>query len=227
MKKTILAVALAGSLTGCFTLYQSEFPEVATVAAPNENIGVQLAGFEATVTSYTPIYTYGTTYGGGWGGPWGRYHGFVSGSSYTTQTYIPQTEKTTAFIDRATESLERAGYVLKTEKPDYRIEVKFGGPTVTDGDTAVEWAWRLLSAFSAEYGVQTWTAKLNIYDLKTGKIVMFHDYAERYQAVVWGPIPLFSPFGSDRTSYSTMQSWCLTALTDRVVADASAFLASR
>ena len=67
MKKSILALALAGSLTGCFTLYQSEFPEVAT-AAPGKDVSVQLAGFEATVTSYTPIYTYVPTYGGGWGG---------------------------------------------------------------------------------------------------------------------------------------------------------------
>jgi hypothetical protein len=56
---------------------------------------------------------------------------------------------------------------------------------------------------------------------------MHCDYSERYSALVWGPIPLFSPASSDKTSASKMQGWCLSALTDRAMADATAFLAAQ
>ena len=144
-----------------------------------------------------------------------------------TETYVPQTRATSAYIDRATEILELNGFNPKTDKPEYRIEVKFGGPFVSDGDRAAEAAWTIFSLLTADYGVHTWTAKLKIYDVATGKLLMHYDYSERYSALVWGPIPLFSPAGSDKTSTNSMQNWCLTALTDRAMADATAFLSAK
>ena len=98
---------------------------------------------------------------------------------------------------------------------------------MSDGERAAEAAWTIFSLLTADYGVHTWTAKLKVYDVDTGKLLMHCDYSERYSALVWGPIPLFSPAGSDKTSANSMQSWCLMALTDRAMADATAFLASQ
>lgn len=222
MKRILLAAALA-ACAGCFTLYETDYPTVQMSAAGGREVSVQLAGFEATVTTYLPVYGYATHYHYGYGYRRGGYWG---PTTVATETYLPQTQATSAYRDRATETLETSGFNLRSEKPDFRVEVKFTGPIVTDEDRAVAAAWTLLSALSADYGVQAWTAKLKIYDVATDKLVMHHDYTERYQAVVWGPIPLFSPSGSDKTSNNAIQSWCLTALTDRAMADATAFLAT-
>ena len=54
-----------------------------------------------------------------------------------------------------------------------------------------------------------------------------HDYSQRYEVAVWGPLPILSPAGSSKNTFNAMQSWCLTALTDRVMADTAAFLAPK
>ena len=225
MKKTIMALSML-AFAGCFTIFESEYPAVEMATAGNADVKVQLSGFEAAVTTYEVLYGYETSY---------RYHhyygyrrnyGYWGPSTVMTETYVPQTRATSAYIDRATEILELNGFNPKTDKPEYRIEVKFGGPFVSDGDRAAEAAWTIFSLLTADYGVHTWTAKLKIYDVATGKLLMHYDYSERYSALVWGPIPLFSPAGSDKTSTNSMQNWCLTALTDRAMADATAFLSA-
>ena len=226
MKKTILTLSML-AFAGCFTIFESEYPAVEMASAGNADVKVQLSGFEAAVTTYEVLYGYETSY---------RYHhyygyrrnyGYWGPSTVMTETYVPQTRATSAYIDRATEILELNGFNPKTDKPEYRIEVKFGGPFVSDGDRAAEAAWTIFSLLTADYGVHTWTAKLKIYDVATGKLLMHYDYSERYSALVWGPIPLFSPAGSDKTSTNSMQNWCLTALTDRAMADATAFLSAK
>ena len=220
--KMSMSAAALFALCGCFVLNQSEYPavEMSNVAS---GAAVRLSGFDATVTTYVPVYGYETVYHMG---PYRRHWGPYA-TTYATETYIPQSVRTNAFIDRAGELLEQSGCLLRTENPDYTVDVKFSGPIVTDGEKAAGAAWTLLTALTADYGCQTWTAKLRIYDAKEGKLLMFSDYDQRYSALVWGPIPLFSPSGSDKTSYNMMQSWCLTALTDRAMADATAFLSSR
>ena len=222
MKATILSTALA-ACAGCFTLYETDYPQVQASAAGDREVNVQLSGFEANVTTYVPVYGYETYYNYHYGHRRGGYWG---PATIMTETYVPHTSATTVFLDRATEMFETSGFNLKTDKPDYRVEVKFTGPFVTDEDRAVSAAWTILSLLSADYGVQAWTAKLSIYSVATGRLLLHQDYDERYQAVVWGPIPLFSPSGSDKTSRNAIQCWCLTALTDRAVADATAFLAA-
>ena len=220
-KMTASAAALC-ALCGCFVLSQSEYPEV-EMSKVDSGAAVGLTGFDATVTTYVPVYGYETVYHMG---PYRRHWGPYA-TTYATETYIPQSTRTSAFIDRAGELLEQSGCLLRTENPDYTVDVRFSGPIVTDGEKAAGAAWTLFSLLTADYGCQTWTAKLKIYDAKEGRLLMFNDYAQRYSALVWGPIPLFSPAGSDKTSYNMMQSWCLTALTDRTMADATAFLAAR
>ena len=225
MKKTIMTLSML-AFAGCFTIFESEYPSVEMASAGNADVKVQLSGFEAAVTTYEILYGYETSY---------RYHhyyghrrnyGYWGPSTVMTETYVPQTRATSAYIDRATEILELNGFNAKTDKPEYRVEVKFDGPFVSDGERAAEAAWTIFSLLTADYGVHTWTAKLKIYDVATGKLLMHYDYSERYSALVWGPIPLFSPAGSDKTSTNSMQNWCLTALTDRAMADATAFLSS-
>ena len=106
------------------------------------------------------------------------------------------------------------------------MDVTFEGPFITDDERTLEWVWMLCSVLSAEYSAQTWTAKLRIYDNKTGRVVFTRDYAQKYDNVVWSPLFFIGLAGYTRNTYNYMQSWCLTALTDRVVADATAFLAS-
>ncbi|MBQ6137278.1 MAG: hypothetical protein IJI73_07900 [Kiritimatiellae bacterium] len=223
------AGALAALATGCFTVHHCDYPEVQMSHAPAEKrVVVQISGFEANITSYLPVYGYETVWRHSPGYyRHGRYHcGAVYPQTYSTTSYIPQTNPTTAYAERAQDTLEDAGFVVGVTNADYRVEVKFAGPMVDDGDRTAEVLWLLLSALSADYGAETWTAKLRIYDAKTGDMLMHHDYAEKYTAAVWGPIPIFSPAGSDQTSHSVMQNWCLSALTDRVMADATAFMSA-
>ena len=225
MKKTIMALSML-AFAGCFTIFESEYPAVEMASAGNADVKVQLAGFEASVTTYEVLYGYETSYRYHYYGR-RRHYGYWGPSTVMTETYVPQTRATSAYIDRATEILELNGFNPKTDKPEYRIEVKFGGPFVSDGERAAEAAWTIFSLLTADYGVHTWTAKLKIYTVATGKLLMHYDYSERYSALVWGPIPLFSPAGSDKTSANSIQNWCLMALTDRAMADATAFLSAQ
>ena len=227
-RRTLAAAAAAASmLTGCFTLKETPYPETAMASLPEgKEISVQLRGFKALVTEYMSVYGYDTI----WidGHPRGRY-GWTPGHyrTVTTSSYIPQVSESDAFAQRAKTLAESSGFTTMAQRPDYIVETTFGGPFVTDSERGVSALWTILSILSADYSVQTWTAKLKIYDNKTGKLVFSHDYSQRYEVTVWGPIPILSPAGSSKNTFNAMQSWCLTALTDRVMADAVSFLSSK
>lgn len=223
------AVAAVG-LTGCFTLHEAE-PVTAQMSRLPEgrNVSVALSGFDATITDYVPVYGYETVYVDG-----GHYHGrgrhYYHPGHYqtvTTETLVPQIHPTEAFRQRARDLMEDSGFLLRALPADYNVEVTFEGPFITDGQRGVQWAWMLCSVFSAEYSVQTWNAKLRIYDNKTKRVVFTRDYSQKYDNVAWSPIFFIGLAGYTRNSFNAMQSWCLTALTDRMVADATAFLAAR
>jgi hypothetical protein len=223
--KTLTMAALLAS-AGCFTVTETEYPASTFTAAPaNKNLHVQLSGFEAAITTYVPVYGYETVLTPG-RGPGPRRHRLYA-TTIATETYVPQVNNSTVFLDRATDTLEKCGYILQTTTPKYRVEVKFSGPFVSDGEVAEAAAWSLFSILTADYGVQTWSARLKIHNLTTGKVELFKDYTQKYESLVWGPIPIFSPAGSDKSNYNMMQSWCLTALTDLAMADATAFLANK
>ena len=119
------------AFAGCFTIFESEYPAVEMSSAGNADIKVQLSGFEASVTTYEVLYGYETSYRYHYG--YRRHYGYWGPSTVMTETYVPQTRTTSAYIDRATEILELNGFNPKTDKPKFRIEVKFGGPFVSDG----------------------------------------------------------------------------------------------
>ena len=224
--KKIIAFSAMAVLAGCFTVKETDFPQTAVTALPKDkNVSVKIQGFAATVTDYMSVYSYDTV----WvrGRPHGRY-GYTPGhyATVSSSTYVPQARATEFFLERARTSAEEAGFVTQAQQPDYLVDVTFNGPFVTDSEKGVEALWLILSVLSADYSVETWTAKIKIYDNKTGKMVFHRDYSQRYEVAVWGPLPILSPAGSSKNTANAMQSWCLTALTDRVMADATAFLAS-
>lgn len=216
---------MAVALAGCWTVRETEFPAVAEgKLPPGKEVRVQLAGFDAAVTSYLPVYGYETV--SGWGGPWygrRRYGGYRM-ETVSTTTFVPQVSKTSAYRNLAADALEKGGCILQAAEPTYRIEVRFEGPFDEDGDGWAKFGWMVCTIFTANYDAQTWTAKLKIHDCKTGKLVYANEFSQRYETVVWGPIPIFSPGCSEKTAASYMQNFCLTALTDRTVADALDYL---
>ena len=230
LSQIVLLVSGAVLLGGCFTVHHSPYPEVAMSSAPQgRDVRVQVSGFEALVTSYLPIYGQETVWRSGhyYGRGGRRYHGGMTAETYTTTTYIPQTSQTTAFVEQAQHRLEDAGFIVGGTNATYRIDVHFSGPVTTGGERASEFFCLLLSAFTADYSAQSWSARLGIYDVASGRLLMHNDYTERCSAAVWGPIPLISPAAADETDSQVMQSWCLSALTDRVMADATAFLSAQ
>ena len=220
-------------LAGCWTVREADHPEVVIAALPSgKDVRVQIAGFDAKVTTYETAYGYGTMTGFGGGPYYGRrgryYHGGGMGmATYSTTEFIPHTEATSVYRNRATDAFERAGCIVQTKDPQYRVEVRFEGPFSESGDGWATAGWIICTIFTADYGAADWTAKLKIHDMKTGKMIHEKEFTERDEAVVWGPIPIFSPASGSRNSASTMKDICLTALTDRTVAEAVSFLSKQ
>ena len=215
-------------LCGCLTVRETERPEIRMPAVPQErNVKVQVAGFDAKVTTYVPAYGYATItdFGGpAYYGRRGRCYGGLRTTTVQTTEFIPQVEATAAFRNRATDALERCGCLVQTADPQYRVEVRFDGPFAEDGDGWATAGWMLCTLFTADYNAQTWRAKLKVHDLHTGRLLLERDYSQHYEVVVWGPIPIFSPGCAAENSANRISSWCLEALTDRAVADVLDFL---
>lgn len=227
MRKFLLGAVAAMGLVGCFTVSQSDYPQVEMTSASETTPPVALSGFEATVLTFMPIYGYSTfwesapaTYRHG-----RYYHGYDYPTTVSTTTYIPQEQLTPAYFLRAQDALENAGFIVSPTNATRQVNVRFSGPVVTDGDRTATFASMLFSALTAEYSSERWSAQLKITDVATGRVVFNREYVQDYSACAWGPIPLFSPIASETVSSSYIQDWCLKALTDRTMADASAFLA--
>lgn len=220
----LVALLLLG---GCFTVRETPYPELKMPTIPSgKDVRVQLVGFDAIFTSYVPTYGYATVTGFDdryWGrGRYGR-SGFYSTTVSTTE-FIPHVENSAVFRNRATDLMEHGGCILQTTAPQYRVEVRFDGPFTEPGDGWAEAGWMLFTLLTADFDAQAWSAKLKVYDVQTGRLLFERDRVQRYEAVVWGPIPIFSPLSCEKTSSGAMKMWCLTALTDATVADALGFL---
>lgn len=224
-----LAAALLAAV-GCFTVRETEFAPVEAAELPAvANVPVQVAGFDMTETTFETAYGYTTVTG--LDAPWydrhGRRHGGFATRTYSTTEFIPHTAPTDFYRNRATDLLESAGCIVQTTKPQYRVEVRFEGLLLENGDFWKSLGWALGSLFTAGYNADTWAAKLKVHDLSTGKLVFARDFVRRDEALVWGPIPIFSPACSARTDASRMKGNCLAALTDESVVAALKFLSER
>ena len=225
MKKSVLLVVLSATISGCWTFNESEYPQTAVTRPQGERakLAVAVVGFDAIITEYESIYGYSTVYMPGYYGRRHYHPGYYE--TVSTRTIVPQTRTTDMFRKRAQEELEDAGFVLATSvTPDRTVEVTFSGPSVDSGDIWSQWGWRLGTVFFCDYDAATWSAKLRIRDNRTGKLLFKNEYAQRYETNVFGLIPIFSIASCEATSPAHIQSWCLAALTDRAMADATSFL---
>ena len=225
MKKILSAVASAALLSGCWTFGTSEYPQTQATQAPSDtNITVAVTGFAAVQTWFRDIVSYDTVYVPGYYGRRYCRPGYVT--TVPTRHFIEEASPTDAFRLRAQDLLEKAGFSVGATTPDLTVDVVFSGPRREDNDVAAGLAWMVCTVFFCDYEAETWTAQLRIRDNRTGKLVFHNDYSQRYETKVFGLIPLFGPASCEKTGAGYMQGWCLSALTDRAVADATAFLAT-
>ena len=221
--KTLIVVAPI-ALAGCWTFNETPYPAVEISSAPSgTNVTVAVTGFAATLTDYATVHEFHTVYVPGYVGR--RYYRPGYFETVPTVAYIPQSRQTDMFLRRARDEFEQAGFSVGASVPDWTIDVEFAGPIVTTGDSMKQLGWMLCTVFFCDYNTAVWTAKLRVRDNHTGRLVFHHDYAQRYETNSFGLIPLFGISACPDTSMSYIQSWCLGALTDQAVADASAFLA--
>ena len=232
--KRLAGIASAVLLAGCFTVRQTEMPQVRMTMAPEgRDIKVAVSGFAALLTEYIPVYGYETVYvdrGGYYGRRGRRGRGWYGGGHFetaTTETLIPQTRTNGAYLNRAQSTLEEHGFLVRASPAAYTVDVAFEGPFVSSSETAAEWAWMLGTVLSTEYSVQTWTAKLKIYDNATGRVLYHEDFRQTYEDLVFSPLLFIGLAGYTENTYNYMQNWCLTALTDQAMAASTAFLANQ
>lgn len=228
MKKLFFAVATAALVCGCWTFGKSEYPAVATTSATGNASKLMLAvnGYETVVSSYEVMHGYSTVFYPGYCGRHCYYPGYYGVEPTFAAVRCPHASD--MFLKRARELFDDAGFSQASGSavPDYTVEVNFGGPMTDSGDVWKSVAWMVCTAFLCDYDAVEWSAKLRIRDNRTGKIVFKHDYVQRYESNAFGLIPLFSIGSCEELQNDYEQGWCLAALTDRTVADATAFLAA-
>jgi len=218
MKKAPLVLS-ALLLVGCWTFNETTYPSVQMTPASESAKQVLLSGFEATLTEWQAIHGYRSVYVHGSYDC--RYWSPGYFETVPSVDYLPQYRSTDMFARRAQDIFEKAGFTVASTGADYRIDVRFEGPLAsTSSDLAKMFAWNICTLFFCDYDTAHWIAKLRIYDAKTGKRVFDHDYEQTYETCVFGLIPLFGAVSSSATGPTQMQIWCLSALTDRAVADA-------
>lgn len=225
MKRIILLSVATAALSGCWTFSTTEYPATQLAQAPaGTNLTIGVTGFAATQTLYRDMVGYNTVYVPGYYGRYRYRPGYVATvpSSYVVAEEAP----TDAFLMRARDSFEKAGFPIGATTPELTVDVTFGGPAVESGDQAAGLAWPIFTLFFCDYEAVAWTAQLRIRDNRTGRLVFHNDYVQRYETKVFGLIPIFGIAACTETTSGYMQSWCLSALTDRAVADATAFLSS-
>lgn len=226
MKKPLFVLALL-AFAGCWTFNETPYPSTVISAPANEHVAnrtIMLVGFEAFLTEYEAVNGFRTVYVPG-------YHGrhYCEPGHYEmvpSVEYVPQVRSTDMFVRRAQDQLEKAGFTVGSGLPERTVEVHFEGPFITTEDDLVKLGWNVLTCFFCDYGTSRWTAHLRIRDTKTNKLLFHRDYDQVYETKVFGLIPLIGASSHAAITRSQMQSWCLAALTDRAVADVSAYFAT-
>lgn len=224
MNMKSLAVVLLLAAGGCGTFNETPYPSAA-VSQANGEVTVAVNGFESLWTNYIAVHGWQTVYVPGYWGPHHAYAGHLE--SVPTYSYLPQTRTVDTYRARAREAFERAGFTIAAPSPAWAVEVRFEGPFVTTKDSMCEFAWLVGTIFFCDYATQTWRATLKVRDNRTGKLAFEHVYEQRYDTHAWGLIPILSVSACEETKDGFLQNWCLSALTDRVVADATSFLTGR
>ena len=224
-----LMLLLPLAVAGCFTLSQSEYPKVEMTAVTG-GVKLLMEGFQASVIDYTPIYSTSTYVAADpyWHGPYRRpRRGGMYWGSYTTETYVPTMRNTDVFLQRAISNLEKAGCVLRATPATYTVVGSFAGPFTDEMASLKSLGVFLGSVLSARFEMLSYTAEVKVYETASGKLVFSRTYTQDYYASGWSPIPIFGIMDFEKVDSAYMKSWCLTALTDRITADVSAWLAGK
>ena len=221
-----LLLILLLPLAGCFTVSESvmpEFPLSAAAANADHPRKLNLRGFEAWITEYQPIYGYSTVYVPGMYGHRHYHPGHYE--TIATTSYIANERQTDYFFQRARDRMESAGCILTETDFEYRAEVAF--TRLPSTSNAAPWRFTLLlfTAFTCDRDSGGWNARLKIYG-RDDRPLLVNDYQQEYSVFAFSPLPIFGVLAFDKTEDSYMQSWCLTALTDKVTSEISAFLSA-
>ncbi|MCR5413669.1 MAG: hypothetical protein K6F50_02940 [Kiritimatiellae bacterium] len=226
--KCVFALVCAFALAGCFTVSESEYPAFETVPAGEASPAIALSGFEVEVTSYVPVYGTSTVWVSepGWYDRRGRYcAGWTHPETVSSTSYIPRTEISSEYAERAQCAFEEAGWTVGGSSAPVVVDVKFSGPDTTDAARTKEVALMLATLLTVDSTETTWSARLRISDAASGKALLVRNYEQGYSSVAFGFVPLFGPLACEASDFGHVRDWCLSALTDRAVADASRFLA--
>ena len=223
------AFVAATALTGCFTVYETDFPEVVmTKVSGDKKVAVE--GFLATVVSYTPIYTTETSFVGHGPYMYGRHHRHYRPgpgpmmATTTTETLIPQVSTTDAYVKRVQSRLEDAGCILRSSPAKDVVSGEFAGPFNPPGANWRRAGIDLGTALFAMYDTASYTLSVKVYDQETGKPLFAQNYEQTYSATGFSPLWILGLMAYDNLTTSFQQGWCMSALVDRAIADVSAFL---
>jgi len=210
-------------LSGCWTFNETPYPTAPLVQAPKgSSIAVGLSGFEATMTTTVSIHGYSTVWVPGY---YGRHH--YHGGYYQTipsTSFVEQQYQTDAYLKRARTALEDAGFIVGATTPQWALEVEFSGPYTEASDAGWEALWMFGSVFLCDYTAVNWHATLRLRDNRTGRLALHREYDQRYETHVFSLIPLLGISSCDKSNRSYMQCWCLGALVDRALMDATDYM---
>ena len=230
MKVNTLLVAGAVSVvfTGCWTVSETEYPVVDVTQAPaGAPIKVRLENYRTGVYNYVPVEGHESMdpESGRTSAEEARRQQADMGDS--TVAFGLQGTASGRIVSRSIAELERKGYKIDRTHPDYVISARFTGPEYYDYDMLRQLGYMICTLFTAEKSEVTWRAHLAVYNSDMTKVLHEKDFEQNYQTTVWGPIPIASPACNVKVTEHASSSWALTALSDQVLAEATAFIALR
>lgn len=222
----LVVLAFAGVLSGCWTVSETEFPQVSTTPAPSgKSVVVKLANFRTGVYNYKLVEGHETMQGAA--DPSTVKRDFQQSYVDSSMSWMLQSSASGSLVSRAMTELMRQGYTINPDAAKYQIELAFEVPVLPEHDVLRQWGYYLCTIFTAENTKVTWSAKLQVRNAETDENLFEKRYTQEYEVMSWGPLPLLSPCFSLKTSVCYVNSWALTALTDLAIADASAFISNR
>ena len=218
----LVGAACAVVLSGCWTVSETEYPQGAIRKLPQgKTMKVSVIGFKTGLYEYTPTPGHEamlTNLDDCVDGPYAKAN--VVTNTYAGLLSVPANR----MIARAEIGLERKGYTIVKVNPQYVVEVNFAGPFPRDYTVLKQVGLAICTLFTMEKETAKWTARLNVYDRATNKVVFTRDYTQEYEVSVWGPIPVASPACEPKITEHAANNWAVTALSDRAIDDASDFL---
>ena len=225
-------IALLGlfsfTLSGCWTLSETEYPAVDVTPVPaGKTVSVRLANYRTGVYDYIPVEGHETMNAAGAQAATEEAKRQQAEYADRSLSWHLQNSASGRLVSRSIAELERKGYKIDRENSEYVIEAKFFGPEIPKYDALRQIGYGICTLCTAEKNEVTWKAKLAVYDSKYEKVLFAKDYEQNYCVTIWGPIPIASPGCNKLSTTRGANCWALTALNDQILADATAFIAGQ